>query len=152
MNAKGIIQGVRFARKILPVLAEDLGLPTDKVSLKIVSNGGSQAVRASTEYGYRYRVELDFNQTRDLRDVLFILAHELRHIWQFINGVNLGSKEARAATKGKPVLYRGMQDEKDADEYALMMERSYKYTNTRINPDAHSLYIHVKIARHTLGF
>lgn len=60
--------------------------------------------------------------------LLFVLAHELRHMWQAANGKLDHRRRRRIVKPRHGMVYgaRGRFSERDADAYALRMLRAYR--------------------------
>jgi hypothetical protein len=94
-----------------------------------------------------YEIMINMNQCRTTRDFVFIAAHELAHLKQYLNNKGILKDYDSSSAKN----YRLSKREWEADNEAIETTRSMKYENRIMNPDVPSLFLEVMTLRGEYG-
>jgi len=119
---------------------KELGL-THNVSISVTKK---QDTSSNLQvYKNQYLVNINLNQCRTIRDFVFIAAHELAHLKQYLNNKNI----LKEVDTSNPKNYRLSGREWEADNEAINVTREMKYVNQVINKNTPSLFIEVMTLR-----
>jgi len=87
---------------------------------------------------------LNLLQCSDVRDVVVIIAHEARHVWQHFNMPTARDSFDAAKTVHDAAVYRKLPTERDADLYGFQCEARLDYHNETVTEGTPSFYEYVK--------
>lgn len=136
-----------FIKEMKRRLFKELRLPSRKIHFTSGGQSHLNTIIYKWKFGFSYtthEVFVDLKEVKTLKDLAFILAHELRHLYQHRYGVAPVAYKRRVAASTDDKFYTALPDEMDANEFALdFVERNVKDTKV-INPEGEPTYALIK--------
>lgn len=128
------------SRELLARLTNALKLDRANISLTVSNRMGFGNFTAYTQRVgvHSYKVVVNPDDVRTYRDLVVMMAHEMRHVWQYESGM-LTVEETKALYNPVRLMFMALKDyarmapERDANEFAISFEDKMRYKNYVLN-------------------